>query len=1130
MSPIIVTTTKPRHHHRYQAPPPPLDKMFRLIYKGNSHFRVILRYWNNFSKYICVDGMKNSSLVMSRQNGNFEVIVNGDFVIAVASASAEGLIPSKITKQKLARKNELKVKSTLMLASSYEHLLKFHACKDAKFLWKAIKNRFEGNKESKRMQKTILKQNYENFAVSSPKGLDKTYDRFQKLISQLEIHAEVISQEDANLKLLRSLPSAWNNIALIMRNKYDLDTLSMDDLYNNLKVYEFVIKSQSSSSLNSHNVAFVSFDSTSSTNETVNTTHNLDNEDLEQIDTDDLKEMDLKWQVAILTMRVKSEVLNNVVDSCESDGDDNQVNDGFKKSKGYHAVYPSYTKTYMPPRVDLSFARLDDFVFKSKVSETITSVSKIETNASKTSKDSLEKPKTVRSSTPIIEDWESDSEDENVFESKEVKKTVKPSLEKIEFVNARNTTVENENNAENPRKFSQSPRSINHLIKDCNFYENKMVLENERKITGPKEIRPIWDNTARVNNQNKLTHPHPRRNVVSTAVLTKSRKVPVNIAKQSSQRVAASVSTARHVNTTASRPNVNSALPTTYSYFKAHSPVRRPFNQKSATKTNNFNEKFNTAMVNNVTLARPKVVVGAAKGNKNNVVNTMTSAIICLDNNQKFNFSKYIFDNMVKNLEAVVKFFVFLRFVQVFVNHQLGDMSYHKKIFVTPSLTKKVFANMRREGNDFSRIITHLFETIMVQVPEEVGEVLEVPIDTHHTLILTKPSSSQPQKKQKSSRKQRQETEVPHTEPQTEESVPTTSNDPLPSGEDRMQLTELMNLCTNLQKQVLDLEKAKTTQAKEIADLKKRVKKLERKKKSRTLGLKRLWKGRMINNIDQDVKITLVDETQRRINKEDMFRVNDLDGDETLIDIKAAKPKAKGVVVQVPSEFRTTSSSQPSQLPHAKDKGKGIMVEPEKPLKKKDQIAFDEVVARNLEAQMKAKMEEEEMIAKKKYEANIVVIKQWDEKRRKFFARKREIEKRNRPPTKAQQRSLMCTYLKNMDGWKPKNLKKRSFDEIQKLFDSVMKRVNTFLDMNTEILEERSKKTQAKVTEGSSKRVEDELEQESTKRQRLEKEDDSAELKRCLKIVHEDDADVTIEATPLSLKSPTIFDYKIYKE
>nr|GEW13760.1 ribonuclease H-like domain-containing protein [Tanacetum cinerariifolium] len=89
--------------------------------------------------------------------------------------------------------------------------------------------------------------------------------------SKLQENHEV----DANLKLLRSLPSAWNNIALIMRNKSDLDTLNMDDLYNNLKVYESEIKGQSSSSSNSQNVAFVSPDNTSSTNETVNTAHSV---------------------------------------------------------------------------------------------------------------------------------------------------------------------------------------------------------------------------------------------------------------------------------------------------------------------------------------------------------------------------------------------------------------------------------------------------------------------------------------------------------------------------------------------------------------------------------------------------------------------------------------------------------------------------------------------------------------------------------------------------------------------------------------------------------------------------------------------------------------------------------------
>nr|GEU94135.1 ribonuclease H-like domain, reverse transcriptase, RNA-dependent DNA polymerase [Tanacetum cinerariifolium] len=145
-----------------------------------------------------------------------------------------------------------------------------------------------------------------------------------------------------------------------------------------------------------------------------------------------------------------------------------------------------------------------------------------------------------------------------------------------------------------------------------------MVLNNKGKITSPKEIRLVWDNTARVYHQNKLTHPHSKRNFVPATVLTKSGQVPVNAAKQSFHKALASVSAARPVNTVASRPNVNNEFPTTYSYFKAHSLVRRPFNQKSAAKTNIFNEKVNTTKVNNVTTAGPKAVVSAVEGNKNN--------------------------------------------------------------------------------------------------------------------------------------------------------------------------------------------------------------------------------------------------------------------------------------------------------------------------------------------------------------------------------------------------------------------------------------------------------------------------------------------------------------------------------
>ncbi|GJT17791.1 ribonuclease H-like domain-containing protein [Tanacetum coccineum] len=168
---------------------------------------------------------------------------------------------------------------------------------------------------------------------------DKAYDRFQKLISQLEVHGAPISKEDINQKFLRSLLPSWNQIALIMGNKPDIDEIDIDDLYNNLRVYQDEMKRSSSSTSTSQNLAFLSSKNTSSTNEVSTasrdfrvstaggiihvsstlcahdvvcsffaqrtTSPQLENEDFQQIDEDDLEELDLRWQVAMLTVRVK---------------------------------------------------------------------------------------------------------------------------------------------------------------------------------------------------------------------------------------------------------------------------------------------------------------------------------------------------------------------------------------------------------------------------------------------------------------------------------------------------------------------------------------------------------------------------------------------------------------------------------------------------------------------------------------------------------------------------------------------------------------------------------------------------------------------------------------------------------
>ncbi|GKD85354.1 hypothetical protein Tco_1356508, partial [Tanacetum coccineum] len=116
---------------------------------------------------------------------------------------------------------------------------------------------------------------YENFIAPSSETLDQTFDRLQKLVSQLEILGETLLQEDMNQKLLRSLSPEWNTYAIMWRNKPELETMSMDDLYNNLKLYEPKVKGTSSLNTSTQNMAFVSSNNSGSTNEAVNIDHGV---------------------------------------------------------------------------------------------------------------------------------------------------------------------------------------------------------------------------------------------------------------------------------------------------------------------------------------------------------------------------------------------------------------------------------------------------------------------------------------------------------------------------------------------------------------------------------------------------------------------------------------------------------------------------------------------------------------------------------------------------------------------------------------------------------------------------------------------------------------------------------------
>nr|GEY63709.1 hypothetical protein [Tanacetum cinerariifolium] len=137
----------------------------------------------------------------------------------------------------------------------------------------------------------------------------------------------------------------------------------------------------------------------------------------------------------------------------------------------------------------------------------------------------------------------------------------------------------------------------------------------------------------------------------------------------------------------------------------------------------------------NVCLLNEEIFEGLAH------IGTMASAIICLADTQKFNFSKYIFDNMVKSLKGEVKFYLFLRFLKFFLDKQVEGMARHKELYIISSHTKKIFANMRRIGAGFSWVTTPLVDSMMVQATANMGDT---PVETHQTPIVDQPLTSKP--------------------------------------------------------------------------------------------------------------------------------------------------------------------------------------------------------------------------------------------------------------------------------------------------------------------------------------------------------------------------------------------------
>ncbi|GJT13169.1 ribonuclease H-like domain-containing protein [Tanacetum coccineum] len=605
----------------------------------------------------------------------WDIIENGNSFNPVArtTTNADGTSTSTIpgpvtTEEKVQKKNDVKARSMLLMALPNEHQLNFNQYKDAKTLFEAIQTRFGGNDATNKTQRTLMKQ------------------------IQLAILGENISQEDLNIKFLRILPSEWNTHVVFWRNKPDLDSMNFDDLYNNFKIVEQEVKRTVTSSSNpgSQNVAFVS--TPSSTNEvntanihvstassTVSTDNTHDNtanlsdvtvyafqanqpngsqlvhEDLEQIHKDDLEEMDLKWQLALLSMRARKYYQRTgkkiTINGSDAAGYDKSKVECFNCHKMGH-----FARECRCPRNQESRARNQDNSRRTVNVEDISSKAMVaidgagfdwsymadeevptklalmafldsepefegygfKANKSVCENSSNEIKKTTDA--PIIEDWVSDcDEDESevrILKSDNVQQKPKQ--------------------ANQPRKVSENPRynrtnwnekktqklgvgfqftkkacfvcgSLNHLIKDCDFHDKKMVqklvLNNVKKGNGQREVRPVWNNAMRVNHQN---FSNSRRNFVPTTVLTKSGIVPV--------------SAARPINTAAPKSFVNAAKTRPNAFQKSHSPSRRPFYQQTALKNRNLNDKVNTAKINSVNTAKGNRVTSAVGEQGINVV------------------------------------------------------------------------------------------------------------------------------------------------------------------------------------------------------------------------------------------------------------------------------------------------------------------------------------------------------------------------------------------------------------------------------------------------------------------------------------------------------------------------------
>nr|GEY02163.1 hypothetical protein [Tanacetum cinerariifolium] len=770
-----------------------------------------------------------------------KVINNGNKVLKRIVGTNEETYEPTSAEEKLDIRNEMKARGTLLMALPNKYQLKFHSYQDSKLLMEAIEKRYGGNKESKKVQRTLLKQQYENFTASSSETLDQTFDRLQKIISQLEIQGEPNSPQ-------------------------------------------------------------------------------LTKEDLEQIGPNDLKEMDLHWEMAMLTIRARRASKNQdnrgreygrKIVPVESPTENALIaHDGIGAIKPRKRFLQTMHSCHLPLQekeykekgvIDSGCSRhltrnkcyLTDFKAYDGGFVSFGDGKGIENQLDYKVKviwcdNGTEFKNSVMNQ--FCED-KGIKKEFNVARTPQQNRVAKRRNKTLIEAARTMALVTKPHNKTPYELIRRRPPLIDFLkpfgchVTILNTRDNLVVAGNQTNgIAGSKEnLVSGQDNIKKALEQEYILIPI----CTNDPLLSQGSKDSTVDAKKKDPEVDESkASDNGGKNDQVSRSEVE-GLP----------------QQAKQTKNINSPNSFNHS---------PFLEKLAESAGFEQIIDFLKSKPI----HYALTMNPTIYVSCVKQFWATAKV------KKVNDKEQIQALVDKTKLIITKDNIRSDFHFNEAEGTacllnerigaGFSGVTTPLFDSMMVQATAYMGDT---PVETHQTPIVDQPSTSKPYKKQQPRRKQMKEAEVSHDKSEDEDHVPTPSSDPLPSGEDSFILNELMVFCTSLQEQVLDLQEAKAAQG--------------------------------------------------RTNDDEMFRVDDLAGEEVVMEtttsVKDSAALTKDVTkdeVTMAQALAALKSTKPkvvqSQIPivsSSKDKDKAKMIEPEVPIKKKDQMRIDEEFARKLEAE-----------------------------------------------------------------------------------------------------------------------------------------------------------------------------------